>query len=247
MSPQSPALSPKPKKSGTVDAQAVKDFFTQLKALASAVGFDAVVSIHNENNKLRDQVSTKDQEIGRLQSEMAALEKQKTKELRELAESNKEKMSERDKTKGIALNVMFEHNEKERTSHKQTQDRVHSLEHTIKEKETLISQQNRNTDELKEQVDNLKLDNANQRGQLSKAQKDYNILQQQLKERDATIDAMKATGAGLEGRLSASNKKIKEMEADSRKLQKTLAETKAHLAKIEGFAAGHMETNEDSL
>ncbi|KAL7649218.1 hypothetical protein ACMYSQ_012329 [Aspergillus niger] len=132
---------------------------------------------------------------------------------------------------------MFEAIEKEKGRHKETKEQAFLLQKTIEDKEKLISERDKRIGELEKQ----------ERGKLADSQKDVTALQNAKKEKEDTIDKMKSVGAELKERLSTSKKRVKELEEQVSMLKGTLANTQGRLTKLEGFAAGHHEVDEESL
>ncbi|GAA93105.1 hypothetical protein AKAW_11217 [Aspergillus luchuensis IFO 4308] len=208
-----------------LDTQAVKELFNQFKSLASTTGYDTTLAVYDENTKLYGQLKSKDSELENLRGEI----------------------NERERKKETALNEMFEAIEKEKGRHKETKEQALLLQKTIEDKEKLISERDKRIGELEKQVKKLQLDNTKERGKLADSQKDVTALQNAKKEKEDTIDKMKSVGADLKERLSTSKKRVKELEEQVSMLKGTLATTQGRLTKLEGFAAGHHEVDEESL
>ncbi|KAI2860036.1 hypothetical protein CBS63078_10830 [Aspergillus niger] len=208
-----------------LDTQAVKDLFNQFKSLASTTGYDTTLAVYDENTKLYGQLKSKDSELENLMGEI----------------------NERERKKETALNEMFEAIEKEKGRHKETKEQALLLQRTIEDKEKLISERDKRIGELEKQVKKLQSDNTKERGKLADSQKDVTALQNAKKEKEDTIDKMKSVGADLKEKLSTSKKRVKELEEQVSMLKGTLATTQGRLTKLEGFAAGHHEVDEESL
>ncbi|KAB8221158.1 hypothetical protein BDV33DRAFT_230453 [Aspergillus novoparasiticus] len=204
--------------SNALDQNVVKTVVTQLKTVASTTGFDAILTIYDENNKLSA-------EIAKLKNEI---------------NDEKEK-------KDAALDVMFKRNEEERTKHKETEGVVQTLRTVISDKDRCISERSKKVDELGKQVKKLQADMAKERENLEQAHRDINDLQQNIKEKETTIDKMKAAGADLKDKLVSTKKKVKELEDEATGLKGSLATTQASLRKLEGYATGYTDVTEDSV
>ncbi|GCB25536.1 hypothetical protein AAWM_08421 [Aspergillus awamori] len=208
-----------------LDTQAVRELFNQFKSLASTTGYDTTLAVYDENAKLYGQLKSKDSELENLMGEI----------------------NERERKKETALNEMFEAIEKEKGRHKETKEQALLLQRTIEDKEKLISERDKRIGELEKQVKKLQSDNTKERGKLADSQKDVTALQNAKKEKEDTIDKMKSVGADLKEKLSTSKKRVKELEEQVSMLKGTLATTQGRLTKLEGFAAGHHEVDEESL
>ncbi|KAL7649261.1 hypothetical protein ACMYSQ_012372 [Aspergillus niger] len=208
-----------------LDTQAVRELFNQFKSLASTTGYDTTLAVYDENTKLYGQLKSKDSELENLMGEI----------------------NERERKKETALNEMFEAIEKEKGRHKQTKEQALLLQRTIEDKEKLISERDKRIGEIEKQVKKLQSDNTKERGRLADSQKDVTALQNAKKEKEDTIDKMKSVGADLKEKLSTSKKRVKELEEQVSLIKGTLATTQGRLTKLEGFAAGHHEVDEESL
>lgn len=224
MAPQS-LPSPSISTPESLDAQVLKGFCSQLKSLASTAGFNAIETVHNENTKLHSQLKSKNHELEGLRAEM----------------------NEKEKKKEMVINEMFEANEREKGRHNETKDQVLSLRKVIQDKEKTISERENRINELEKLVKKFQSEKANERGKLADAEKKLNTLQQTVQDKESNIDKMKSVEADLREKLSASKKRVKEFEDQTCSLKESLATTQARLIKLEGFAAGHSETNEDKL
>lgn len=208
-----------------LDADVVKTFFAQLKLLTPTAGFDAISAVYNQNTKLHSELRSKDLELAKV----------------------KEEMKEQEKRKEIALNEIFEANDKEKKRHKATKEQVLSLRMDIGEKEKRISERNQVIDALEKQVKNLHLDNAKEKEKLAHTEKKTNTLQESIQGKESTINKMKSAGEELEEKFAASKKRIKELEDETASLKRSLVTTQARLTKLEGFTAGYNEANEESV
>ncbi|KAE8328482.1 hypothetical protein BDV39DRAFT_204003 [Aspergillus sergii] len=216
-----PPSTPSP---AALDQHVVRAIFTQLKTVASTTGFDAIVELYDENNKLLDRLKSREEDITSLKNEL-----------------NEEK-----KRKDITVEEMFEANEKEKGRHKETRNHVGTLQAVISDKNTCISERNKVVDDLGKQVKKLQSDNAKEREKVALAQKEINGLQQSIQEKDATIDKMKTAGADLRDKLASAKKRVKELENEATGLKESLATTKASLEKLEGYATRYSDITEDS-
>ncbi|RDH26166.1 hypothetical protein BDQ94DRAFT_176594 [Aspergillus welwitschiae] len=144
-------------------------------------------------------------------------------------------------------NLMGEINERERKKETALNEIALLLQRTIEDKEKLISERDKRIGELEKQVKKLQSDNTKEMGKLADSQKDVTALQNAKKEKEDTIDKMKSLGTDLKEKLSTSKKRVKELEEQVSMLKGTLATTQGRLTKLEGFAAGHHEVDEESL
>lgn len=216
-----PPSTPSP---NALDQHVVRAIFTQLKTVASTTGFDAILEVYDENNKLLGQLNSKDEYIASLKNEI-----------------NDEKERKR-----IALDETFKVNEEERTRHKETKGVVQTLRTVISEKDTCISERNKKVDELGKQVKKLQSDNAKEREKVALAQKEINGLQQSIQDKEITIDKMKKAGADLKDKLASAKQRVKELENEALGLKQSLATTQASLEKLEGYATRYSDITEDS-
>ncbi|KAH8427640.1 uncharacterized protein LDX57_005351 [Aspergillus melleus] len=223
--PSKSQTSPPIPTSEALDAGVVKGFFAQLKLLTSTAGFDTILAVHDENTKLRSQLESKDLELAKV----------------------KEEMNEQKKKKETALSEMFEINEKEKGGHKATKEQVLSLQKVIVDKDKCILERDKATNELEKQVKKLHLENAEEKEKLANAEQNINTLQQRIQDKESTINKMKSAGSELKEKLNASKKRVKELEDETASLKGSLATTQAQLTKLESFAVGYNETNEDSV
>lgn len=216
-----PPSTPSP---NSLDQHVVRAIFTQLKTVASTTGFDAILEVYDENNKLLGQLNSKDEYIASLKNEI-----------------NDEKERKR-----IALDETFKVNEEERTRHKETKGVAQTLRTVISEKDTCISERNKKVDELGKQVKKLQSDNAKEREKVALAQKEINGLQQSIQDKEITIDKMKKAGADLKDKLASAKQRVKELENEALGLKGSLATTQASLEKLEGYATRYSDITEDS-
>ncbi|GAB1201905.1 hypothetical protein APSETT445_000500 [Aspergillus pseudonomiae] len=208
-----------------LDQHVLRTIFTQLKTVTSTTGFNAILEIYDENNKLLDQLKSKGHELASL----------------------REEMDEERKRKDIALDEMFQANEKEKGRHKETKKHAQTLQTMINDKDTCISERDKVIDEFGKQVKKLQSDIAMERDKLAVARKEISGLQQSIQEKEATIDKMKAAGTELKDRLNSTKKTVKELQDERTSLRESLTKTDGNLKRLEGYAAGYSEMTEDSV
>ncbi|KAB8255450.1 hypothetical protein BDV32DRAFT_161906 [Aspergillus pseudonomiae] len=208
-----------------LDQHVLRTIFTQLKTVTSTTGFNAILETYDENNKLLDQLKSKGHELASL----------------------REEMDEERKRKDIALDEMFQANEKEKGRHKETKKHAQTLQTMINDKDTCISERDKVIDEFGKQVKKLQSDIAMERDKLAVARKEISGLQQSIQEKEATIDKMKAAGTELKDRLNSTKKTVKELQDERTSLRESLTKTEGNLKRLEGYAAGYSEMTEDSV
>ncbi|KAE8370503.1 hypothetical protein BDV27DRAFT_61792 [Aspergillus caelatus] len=219
--PLTPPSTPSPK---APDQNLVRVFFDQFKSLASNAGLDAIQAIYDENDKLAEQLKSKDRDIASLNKMM---------------NDQKEKQE-------TALEGILETHEKEKARHKETKDNVQRLETTILGKDKHIAERNKAVDDLGKQVKKLQSDNEKERDKLAQAQRNINDLQKSIQEKEITIKKMKAAEADLEGKFASTKKRVSDLEEKATATNGLLETTRASLKKLEGYAVGYSTVTEDS-
>jgi septal ring factor EnvC (AmiA/AmiB activator) len=84
-------------------------------------------------------------------------------------------------------------------------------------------------------------------GNVSQSAKDISTLQQNLKEKEKTIDKMKAAGSSFKSTLSSAQQKMKELEAEKVSLNKKPQASHGRLQKFESFTVQQLELDENSM
>ncbi|KAI3050741.1 hypothetical protein CBS147353_11627 [Aspergillus niger] len=207
------------------DVQAFFGFFAQLKDLSPTVGFNMILTVHDENMTLRSHLKSKEEQV-------IDLEK---------------KIRDCDSKKETAINEMFLMNEKERRCHQDTQSRVQELQKTLQEKDDLINAQNAALETKETQIRKAKAEFRKQTEALVQVQQEISVLQGNLRAKDTIIDQLKAAESGLKHSLSTTKENAKALEEKNSNLQQLLDNTRARLNTIEGFASGFYEGDEGSL
>ncbi|PIG89924.1 hypothetical protein AARAC_003551 [Aspergillus arachidicola] len=207
------------------DQHGVRAFLDQLKKLASNSGFDAILGIYDENNKLLDHLKSKDHDI----------------------ENLKDEMKEQERKNDTAVDQMFKANEKEKSRHQETKEHVKTLQTLISDKEKCISERDKVVDGLEKKVKKLEFDISKEREKSALAQKEINGLQKSVQEKETTINKMQTMEADLKDKLVSTNKKVKELENNAAVLNGSLMTTEASLKKLEGYAVKYSAVTEQSV
>ncbi|OGM49459.1 hypothetical protein ABOM_001762 [Aspergillus bombycis] len=207
------------------DQHVVRAFLDQLKMLSSNAGFDAIVGIYDENNRLLDQLKSKEHDIVTL----------------------KDQMSDQERKHETALGEVFKVHEKEKGRHQETKDHVKTLKTLISDKDKCISERDKVVDELGKKLKNLESDNAKEREKLALAQREINSFQQTIQEKDTNINKMRETEASLKDKLTSTKNRVKELEDNASVLKGSLKATEASLNKLQGYAVKYSAVTEDSV
>lgn len=124
---------------------------------------------------------------------------------------------------------------------KEALDRVESLCASGEKKDKCLTEYSKQVQELRQQIDSLKLSYSLELGKFSQSAKDISTLQQDLKEKDKTIDKMKSAGSSLKTMLSSAQQKIQDLEAEKVALNRELQVSQGRLQNLESFTVQQLE------
>jgi chromosome segregation ATPase len=209
----------------TASSQPLKGLVEAVKTLSSDANFDWASAIVEENTTLQKQVAFKDEELNKLI----------------------EKMKKEAAAKETTYNEMFEANQREKNKRTEALRRVSSLEATTREKENIITEQNKAVDDLKQQHQNLNALYKKEQENVARANSGIDELQKSLKSKDSLIEDMKTAGSKIKRTLTASDAKVKELERKNTSLEEKLKNDSARLQELEGYTSKRCEASEKTL
>lgn len=142
---------------------------------------------------------------------------------------------------------MFAANESEKTKQKEALDRVESLSASNTQKDKSLTESSKQLQGLRQQIDSLKSSYSLEVGKVSQSAKVISTLEQNLKEKEKTIDKMRAAGSNLKSMLLSEQQKTEELEAEKVSLGKELEESRGRLQTLESFTVQQLELDENSI
>jgi chromosome segregation ATPase len=172
-----------------------------------------------------EQVHARDEELKKVQDQLL-----------ELKERNR-----------VAIEEMFAANESEKAKQKDALDRVESLCASVNQKDKRLTEYSKEVQGLRQQIDSIKSSYSLELDKVSQSAKDISTLQQNLKEKDKTIDKMKTAGSSLKSMVSTAQKKIEELEAEKASLSQALQTSQGRLHNLESFTVPELELDEKSM
>ena len=156
-------------------------------------------------------------------------------------------MLDLEERKRVTIEEMFAANEGEKAKQKDSLDRVESLCASVNQKDKRLAEYSKEVQGLRQQVDSIKSSYSLELDKVSQSAKDISTLQQNLKEKDKTIDRMKAAGSSLKSMFSSAQKKIEELEAEKASLDQALQASQGQLQTLESFTIQQLELDENSM
>ncbi|KAL2695994.1 hypothetical protein AAEP93_003294 [Penicillium crustosum] len=177
MSPstQSPSNASQCVAPSSVDSDGLKEFLKLVRMLASSPESQTVSAILGEIAYQREQVHARDKELKKAQDQVLDLKERKR----------------------VAIEEMFAANEGEKAKQKDALDRVESLCASVNQKDKRLTEYSKEVQGLRQQIDSIKSSYSLELDKVSQSAKDISTLQQNLKEKDKTIDRMKTAGSSL--------------------------------------------------
>lgn len=139
-------------------------------------------------------------------------------------------MREKDKNKEVAINEIIDANGKEKDRHKDTQGQMQALQKNLENKERCVNKQIKEIVDLEGRLKSMRSDST-----------------KEITEKISSIDSLKAAKLELNDRVSTVGKRVKKLEEKNSFLEQSLKATHAGLKKVEGFAAGYIEDDEEKL
>ncbi|KOS39559.1 hypothetical protein ACN38_g9619 [Penicillium nordicum] len=209
----------------TFNSDILQSFLKQVTVLATSPESQATSVMFEEINHQRQQMHTRDEELKKAQNEILDL-----------------KMRKR-----VAIEEMFAANETEKAKQKEALDRVESLCASVDQKDKSLTEYSKQIQGLCQKVDSLKSSYSLELGKVSQSAKDISAFQQNLEEKEKTIEKMKTAGSSLKSMLSSKQQKIEELEAEKASLDKELQASQGRLQNLESFTVQQLELDENSM
>lgn len=227
MSPstQSPSNASQCVAPSSVDSDGLEKFLKLVNMLASSPESQTVSTMLEEIGHQREQVHARDEELKKAQDQVLELKERKR----------------------VAIEEMFAANESEKAKQKDALDRVESLCASVNQKDKHLTDYSKEVQGLRQQIDSIKSSYSLELGKVSQSAKDISTLQQNLKEKDKTIDKMKTAGSSLKSMFSSAQKKIEELEAEKASLDQALQASQGRLQNLESFTVQELELVENSM
>lgn len=211
--------------SSSFNGDGLQSFFKQFAVLASNPESQAASVIFEEIDQQREQIHAKDEELKKAQNEIVNLKE----------------------TKRVAIGEMFAANESEKAKQKETLNLVESLRASNAQKDKTLAENSKQLQGLRQQIDSLKSSYSLEVDKVSQSAKDISTLQQNLKEKEKTIDKLKAAGSNLKSMLSLEKQKTEELEAEKVLLVRELGASRGRLQTLESFTVQQLELDENSM
>ncbi|KAJ5404012.1 hypothetical protein N7509_003883 [Penicillium cosmopolitanum] len=145
----------------------------------------------------------------------------------------------------ITINGMFKANQDEKLKQQDSASQIESLRATVHEKEIEVAEYSRKLESLQQEIVNLKASCSQEAAKASQSVKDITTLQNNLKEKDKTIDQMKTTGLKLKSTLSTEQKKSKELEAANASMRTELQAIRDRIQNMEDFTVQYPDIDDD--
>lgn len=212
-------------KPSTFNIDGLRDFFKQFAVLASNPEAQAASVTFEEIDHQREQINARDEELKKAENEILDLKEKKR----------------------VAIGEMFAANESEKTKQKEALDRVESLSASNTQKDKSLTESSKQLQGLRQQIDSLKSSYSLEVGKVSQSAKVISTLEQNLKEKEKTIDKMRAAGSNLKSMLLSEQQKTEELEAEKVSLGKELEESRGRLQTLESFTVQQLELDENSI
>jgi uncharacterized coiled-coil DUF342 family protein len=209
----------------TFNSDGLRSFFKQFAVLASSPDTQAASVILEEIEHQHEKIHARDEELKKAQNEILDLKEKKR----------------------VAIEEMFAANENEKAKQKEALDRVESLSASNTQKDKSLTESSKQLQGLRQQIDILKSSYSLEVGKVSQSAKDISTLQQNLKEKEKTIDKMRAAGSTLKSMLLSEQQKTEELEAEKVSLSKELEASRGRLQTLEGFTIQQLELDENSM
>ncbi|CAG7962869.1 unnamed protein product [Penicillium salamii] len=209
----------------TFNSDSLQSFLKQVSALASSPESQAASLMIEELGHQRDQIHARGEELKKAKNEILDLKERKR----------------------VAIEEMFAANESEKAKQKEALDQIKSLCASAKQKDHSLAECSKQIQELRQQVDSLKLSYSLEVGKVSQSAKDISTLQQNLKDKDKIIDKMKTAGSSLKTMLSSTQQKMEELKAEKAALNKELQMNQGQLRVLESFTISELELDESSI
>ncbi|KAF9889316.1 hypothetical protein FE257_007425 [Aspergillus nanangensis] len=147
----------------------------------------------------------------------------------------------------IAIDEVVDRRNEEKEAHKRTKEMVQSLEKAIKKEKNAFDGQKEEIKSLQSEAKSLQSRYSEERGRVASAWSEIDDLKQKITSRESTITELKSAGSQLKERYAASKDRIRELRAESSDLNQLLTDNTTRLSKLEGFATGFIELDEDHL
>jgi len=189
-----------------------------VNALSLDTSFKNASALVNEMRSLHEQVRSKDEEIDKLNT-----------------------------SKETAYNEMFEANQKERNKHTEVLNQVDTLKATIQGKEDTIATQVSTINNLKQQLQDLTDLYKKEQGTVSRANKDIDGLQENIKRKEADIEALKTTNSKTKKGYKTLEAKAKSLEESKISLEEKLLRDSTALQELQGYVATYCEDKEEDM
>jgi uncharacterized coiled-coil DUF342 family protein len=218
-------MSSNAQKSSTFNSDDLRSFFKQFAVLASSPESQAASVIFEEIDHQREQIYARNEDLKKAQNEIHDLKEKKR----------------------VAIGEMFAANESEKAKQKEALDRVESLSAANTQKDKSLAECSKQLQGLRQQIDSLKSSYSLEVEKVSQSAKDISTLQQNLKEKEKTIDKMRAAGSNLKSMLLSEQQKTEELEAGKVSLGKELKASRGRLQTLESFTVQQLELDENSM
>jgi len=205
--------------------ESIRALFATLKTLTSDANFLETSNVVDENERLKETIKTKDDEVAKLKSTIENMEERRRIAIEEICETNQTGLK-----KQAALS-----------------DRIQSLEAEVQHRDNTITEKDKaveaSTKELKECQQLLTQEQA----KVEKSNSDITELEKKIKDKDNFIDQMKDAGRVLKRRASVLEDKLSESKKTNVSLEEQLNNKSARLQELEGFAAPYKVEDEASM
>ncbi|CAI7627746.1 unnamed protein product [Penicillium discolor] len=209
----------------TFNSDGLQSFLKQVTILATSPESQAASAMFEEIDHQRQQMHARDEELKKAENEILVLKERKR----------------------VTIEEMFAANESEKAKQKEALDRVESLCASVDQKDKSLIEYSKQIQGLHQQIDSLKSSYSLELGKVSQSAKDISTLQQNLKEKEKTIDKMKTAGSSLKSILSTAQQKMEVLEAEKVSLDKELQASQGRLQNLESFTVQQLELDEDSM
>ena len=146
-----------------------------------------------------------------------------------------------------AIQVNMEYYEKLKSEQKSAETERDNLQYLLAEKIKDLEERAQEIESLRAKVAKLQSDYSQEKAKVAKSSAEITDLQKNVKERDTRIEKMHSAGSNLKTALSDQRKKNEDLKKEMTLLHEKEQKSLNQLQKLEGFAVGYTEVNEDEM
>ncbi|GIJ81687.1 hypothetical protein Asppvi_000187 [Aspergillus pseudoviridinutans] len=206
-------------------SQIVKEFFHQLNLLASSAGSKYVSSLLEENSNLQGKLEQAQVELTKFKGDMGELEKKKQTTTEELLAMNRKEVTKQDELR----------------------KQIESLKTSLEDQKEQVTEKQSAFNDLKAQFDKTQESYLREKEKVVRAHSDITTLQQNIKEKDTTIDKMKSVGSELKQQFLTVKKTAKDLSDENKGLKQRLQAAEEQIRKFENLPAKYHEEDEEVM